>query len=1036
MGSVHAQDISSNEQPLPSELAVAVIGMSGRFPGANTIAEFWSDLAAGVESISHFEEDELRRRGVPEELLSNDNYVKAGAFIRDIEMFDPGFFDMTRREAEITDPQHRILLECAHEALENAAYVAGDYAGTIGVYAGVGMNTYLLTNLMPNRQLLENMGMHQILLGNDKCYATSRIAYKLNLRGPCMSIDTACSSGLVSILMAYKSLISYDCDMALAGGSKVNSADLGYLYEPGGINSPDGHCRAFDAAASGTIFGSGAGVVVLKRLEDAFEDKDHIFAIIRGGAINNDGSDKVGFTAPSVRRQCDVIKQSLGFSEVPPGSISYVEAHGTGTRLGDPVELAALKEAFAAAEREGPCYIGSVKTNIGHLESAAGVAGLIKVIGALADEMIPPSLNYSSLNPAIDFAGSSFEVATKAIPWPRSERPRRACISSFGLGGTNAHLIVEEAPLRTAQRDRRRELLTLSAKTPQALEDSKRALQNAIGDESLGSLKDAAFTLAVGRRPFVHRCFAVADPSAGLLTFSDNCHAKHGLEKVAWIIPGQGSQHLGMCRDFHAYFDVFAQELEACCALYDESHDLDLKPLLLSARDDCDLASLLNDTRYAQPAIFIHAYAMAKQLLAWGVQYDLLLGHSLGEYVAACLSGAIGIDDALALVAARARLIGSLPAGAMLAVSATPETVIRMIEAQSWTSLDIAAINGPNAVVISGPSEDIDDAADYFVAKQLGTGRLVTSRAFHSQLLDPILDDFREHVARISFKSVDVPYVSSLTGKIATSEEIADPDYWVRHLRETVQFGKAVQTLQAQNIDCVVDLGPSTVASSLLRGALDSAVDIPILHCSPNAKQTLPADQALLTALGRFWGVGGRVDWPAVYATRDCYRIPLPGYQFQKQRCWVDAGTLSAVSESFDTVDRSAVTADAPASCNPDAPRNDVERVLGDIWQELLGVDQIRISDNFFELGGQSLLATRVMTRIYEKFGIELDVGAIFNSPTIEGLSIALLEEQMAAVSEEEREVLLTELEHESAKASSGRGTSSVQQLARPIGDA
>ena len=1013
MSAVSAKEIEAAVQPLPDELAVAVIGMSGRFPGASTVAEFWDNLAAGVESISHFTDDELRRHGVPEVQLSNENYVKAGALIRDIDMFDPDFFDMTQREAEITDPQHRILLECAHEALENAGYVGDSYPGTIGLYAGVGLNTYLLSNLMPNRQLLEKLGMHQLLLGNDKCYASSRIAYKLNLRGPCLSIDTACSSGLVSILTAYKALISYDCDMALAGGAKVNSADLGYLYEPGSINSRDGHCRPFDAAAGGTVFGSGAGMVLLKRLEDAIEDRDHILSVIRGGAVNNDGSDKVGFTAPSVKRQRDVIRQSLRFAEVSPETISYVEAHGTGTRLGDPVELEALMEAFDGGSGRS-CYIGSVKSNIGHLESAAGVAGLIKVIASLVNEAIPPSLNYSTPNPAVDIASGRFEVATELIPWPRSERPRRACVSSFGLGGTNAHLIVEEGPLQRSRQEDLHELLLLSAKSSEALDEAQRALQSAVDGELPGSLGDAAYTLAVGRRPFAQRSFAIADPSSQSLRFETGPRSDGKPDKVAWVVPGQGSQHLAMCRDLHARFAVFARELEACCHMYKASHGVDLAPLLLSARDDG--AASLKRTHYAQPAIFVHAYAMARQLLAWGLRPDLMLGHSLGEYVAACVSGALDIDSALALVAARARLIGSLPSGAMLAVSAAPEAAMQIVRQRDSSTLDIAAVNSPHSVVISGSSEAIDDAARCFVAEQIEVRKLVTSHAFHSRSLDPILDEFRECVARVRFEAPDVPYISSLTGAIATPDEIAEPDYWVRHLRDTVQFGKAVKTLETEQVDCVIDLGPSTVASSLVRAALDEAGDVPILHCSPNVNQTLPADRTLLTALGSFWSVGGHVDWSAVYAGRNCSRVLLPGYRFQKRRCWVDVGTPSS-GDADVPAERSRPTGDSPTPRYPGAPRNDVERILGEIWQELLGVEQVTVTDNFFDLGGQSLLATRVLTRIHESLGVELDVGAVFDAPTIESLAIALLEAQMATVSEQEREALLDEVEQESGEA-------------------
>lgn len=1016
--------MSHVQNTLPEELAVAVIGMSGRFPGADNVQQFWQNLKDGVESISTFEENTLREKGVPEQLLKHDNYVKAGASINNIEYFDPAFFDMTPREAEITDPQHRVLLECAHEALENAGYVGSDYPGSIAVYGSVGLNTYLLSNLMPNQDLLQSMGMHQLLLGNDKCYSTSRIAYKLNLKGPCLSIDTACSSGLVSILTAYKSLLAYDCDMALAGSAKVNSADTGYLYEPGSINSPDGHCRTFDAEAGGTVFGSGAGMLLLKRLDDALDDNDNILAIIRGGAINNDGSDKVGFTAPSVNRQRDVIEQALDFSEVPSESISYVEAHGTGTRLGDPVELDALNSAFADSG-EQTCLIGSVKTNIGHLESAAGVAGLIKVVCALNEETIPATLNYATPNPAINFANGPFNVVAENTPWPKAEEPRRACVSSFGLGGTNAHLIVEEAPESKSKHDNTPELLLTSAKCTTALHQGQTDLQ-AYLTQTATPLKDVAYTLALGRTAYEQRSFAVVAPedvSGKEASFSKNQQVKGPLQKLAWIIPGQGNQHLGMSRDLYARFDIFKQSLDECCGHFEQHQDVNLKTLLLAQSNDDELTHQLTDTRYAQPAIFTHAYAMAKQLLAWGIKPDLLLGHSLGEYVVAVISGVLTLEDGVKLVAERARLMAKLPNGAMLGVSASEAKVRAVIGQSDQILLDVAAINSPHSVVLSGCEDHIDLAAPLLSLVNIDTRKLMTSHAFHSHMMEAILEEFRLFVARINFKPIAIPYVSSLTGELASLAEVSTPEYWARHLRETVQFGNAMTTLQGEGVDCVMDLGPSTTAAMLARDNLTTSTAV--ISCSVNVKQTRAQDSALLEAVGQYWSLGGRVDWPAFYGQRECYRAALPGYRMQKQRYWIDPvprKTSEAVSVSESTnnvnlhklkVDEVKMDRDLGTATETYAgvPRNDIEKMLVDIWQELLGVEKVSITDSFFDLGGQSLLATRVITHIYEKTGIELDASTLFDAPTIEEIAIAIIERQMMMASNDEIEKLLVEME-------------------------
>ncbi|MGH8076128.1 MAG: type I polyketide synthase [Lysobacter sp.] len=1002
--------------------SVAIIGAAGRFPGAVDVDQFWANLAAGVDSIRQYSDEELAALGVPDELRSHPSFVRAGARMPGAEDFDPEFFDMTPREAEITDPQHRVLLECAYEAMESAGYVASRYPGAIALYAGVGLNTYLLHNLLPRGDLLRTLGMHQLLLGNDKCYATSRIAYKMNLRGQCLTVDTACSSGLVAVAMAYRSLISYECDMALAGGAKVNASDSGYPYEAGSINSPDGRCRAFDAQASGTVFGSGAGMVVLKRLEDALRDRDNIQAVIRGAAVNNDGSAKVGFTAPSVNRQRDVVRQALSFSEVAPESISYVEAHGTGTRLGDPIEMAALAEAFGnAGPRPQTCAIGSVKTNIGHLEAAAGVAGLIKVVQALRHEQIPPSLNFETPNPAIDFASTPFYVNTQLRPWPAHGELRRASVSSFGLGGTNAHVILEEAPRFAPSETTGPELLLCSAKTATALDAVTRRLSHRLESASAASLADIAHTLACGREHFSHRRFVVAGtraqaasaltppglPAPEVSTLATSTNAP----RLAFVFPGQGVQFAGMAAHLYGTQPAYRRALDECCAAIETASAIDLKPLLLDAAEHH--GPRLDQTDVAQPAIFATSYAMARLWQSWGIQPDVLLGHSLGEYVAACLAGVFSLDDALALVTRRAKLMHQLPTGAMAALRMSGSEATALLLANPQWQCDLAAINGPMAVVVSGPHEAIEQCL-LAVHEQGRDGQVLrTSHAFHSRMQDTMLEEFRAALARVAFSVPQIPFVSCVSGALVESSHVTDPQYWVEQLRNTVRFADGVASAIAHGTQVFVDMGPAATASSMVMANLGAA-PAAVIAASPARQGNTDAQSALLKALGEAWSHGVDVAWEKVYGHRECRRVELPAYPFERKRCWVEppSGIPERGVEPASAPAPIAAVASArePGHDSSAQPRNESEALVAAIWEELLGVQAIGMHDNFFALGGQSLLATRVMTRINEISGVELPVEIIFEQPTIAGVAQALFERRVALEDPELLERLLAEL--------------------------
>ncbi len=979
---------------------VAIIGASGRFPGAENIEQFWDNLAAGVDSIRHLDDAELDALGVDPALRAHPAFVPASARYPGAEDFDPAFFDMTPREAETTDPQHRVLLECAYEALQSAGYVGASYPGAIAVYAGVGLNSYLIHNLLPRTELLQTLGMHQLLLGNDKCYASSRISYKLDLRGPCVAVDTSCSTSLVAVAMAYKSLISFECDMALAGAAKVNAVDGGYPFEPGSIDSPDGRCRAFDARAEGTVFGSGAGLVLLKRLEDALRDRDNIQAVIRGAAINNDGAAKVGFTAPSLTRQRDVVREALTYAELEPASISYIETHGTGTRLGDPIEMAALAEVFGQQRPRASCPIGSVKPNVGHLETAAGVASLIKVVQAMRHRQLPPSLHYEQPNPAIDFDGGPFYVNSTLQPWTSDGQPRRAGISSFGLGGTNAHVIVEEAPpVPAVVRTDAPELLVWSARSEQAMARMGERLAQFAGSSTGAALADVAYTLACGREHFPVRRFQVATglAAAAPLFAGTAAPAVTGTPRIAFVFPGQGVQYAGMAAELYRAQPVYRAALDSCCDTFLRAGGTDLRPLLTLADAP---AGVLDQTALAQPAIFACSYAMARLLQSWGIKPDLLLGHSLGEYVAACLAGVFTLDDALMLVATRATLMQGCAPGAMAALRLSEPDVVALLAANPQWQCDIAAVNGPRAVVVAGPADAIEQCLQALRARGQDGQLLRTSHAFHSRMQDAILDRFAAALAKVTLSAPAIPLVPCHGSAAAAG--MGERRYWVEQLRHTVRFGDAVAAAGAQGADLFIDVGPGATAAGMLQANLQGSA--PVVACAPVAGQANGA-AALFNAVGTLWTRGVDVQWQQVYGQRQCRRVELPTYPFERRRCWVEPARAVPASQA------AAVPVAAAVGGTPEAGHDDSEALVASVWQELLGVMPIGLHDNFFALGGQSLLATRVMSRISERTGIELPVQALYDHPTIAGLAGQLLAQRAALADPALLELLLAELE-------------------------
>ncbi|MBB5873482.1 acyl transferase domain-containing protein [Allocatelliglobosispora scoriae] len=891
--------------------SIAIVGMSGRFPGAADVAELWANIRAGISGITRFTDEELRAAGVPDELIADPAYVKANPVIEGIDLFDAGFFGVGPKEAQILDPQQRLYLEHNWQALEDAGCDPTRFDGTIGVFGGSAWSSYLQNNLAPSG-IASVMGDLAVGLANDKDSLTTRVAHTLGLTGPSYSVQSYCSTSLVAVCAAATSLANFECDMALAGGVNVAVPhNVGYLYQQGGIAPPDAECRAFDAAGLGSPVGSGVGVVALRRLEDAIADGDRVYAVIRGWAINNDGGRKVGFTAPGVQGQAAVIAEAQSSADLSAADIDYVEAHGTGTALGDAAELAALQQVFHGEE----CLIGSIKTNVGHLDRAAGVTSLIKTALALRNEEIPPTRNLADPNHQLRTGEARLEVVTSLREWPRNpDRIRRAGVSSFGIGGTNAHVVLEEAPLPTrADLAPRPELLVWSARTAAAADEMTGRLADHLDvvDERIG---DVAHTLQSGRRLFEHRRVVVAataaEAAAGIRGAKVLAQADGRTDRqVAFLLAGTGEQYPGMAADLHETEPVFRAALQECRAILTERlGGIDPLAEMLSPRsagdaDGSGLSWLLgratpaaantgDATDRLQPATFAVEYALAQLLLSWGIRPSLMAGYSLGEYVAACLAGVLTLDDALALVAFRAQLINELPAGAMAAVPLAEAELRSRIERAQLTGVDIAAVNGPELTIVSGEPDELARLRALLEADAVPCRPLATTHAFHSRMLEPIRTRLTEWVAaNIRPSAPQIPYVSNVTGTLATAEQVTDPGYWAEHMCAAVRFDASLATVIAQGDLALLEIGPGQSLGAMARGRRDYPQDrwrlvVPTL---PAAADPRPASAALAEAVGRLWLAGVPIDWAGYQQDRPVAKVGLPGYAFQRERYWIDA---------------------------------------------------------------------------------------------------------------------------------------------------
>lgn len=886
---------------------IAVIGMACRLPGANTLDEYWHNLAAGVESITWLTEEDLIGAGVPPREFRHPHYVNATFLMDDIECFDARFFGYTPREAELRDPQGRWFLEACYAAVQDSGYDPDRIDGLVGVVGGMANNMYGEHYVKRNAALSAAVGPMAINVGSAPDYLATTVSYRLGFRGPSINVQTACSTGLLAVHTASQLLRSGECDYALAGGVQVElPVRAGHTWAEGNIYTKTGHIRPFDAEASGTIFSSGVGVVALKRLSDALDDGDHIYGVLRGSAVNNDGGDRAGFTAPGVEGQVQLIVEALAAAGVHPDTIGFVEAHATGTLVGDPIEVAGLHRAYREAGGTAlqSIPLGSVKANIGHLGPASGIAGLIKVCLALENQQIPPNINFDTPNPNLDLEKSPFYVVTELTPWQVGETPRRAGVSSFGIGGTNVHLVVEEAPalqprqaVPTGSR-RRWQTIPVSGKTASAAESAAHILGGALAANPDQAFEDVVFTTQVGRPAFAHRRAVVAESLEGA---SEALKAVAGARQanaapapapqLAMMFPGQGTQHAGMGRDLYDTEPAYRDALDECAELLTPHLGEDIRGLLFAAAEDVEQAQArLLETRFSQPALFAVEYSLAALLCKAGVTPDRMIGHSIGEYVAACLAGVFTLPDALAIVAARGRLMQEMAPGAMLAV----DCPVILVQSILPDDVEVAAVNGPRSTVVAGTDEAVAQARALLEGQQITCTELATSHAFHTRLMEPCLKEFAAVVAGFDRFKPALPFVSNVTGTWITDEDATDPEYWARHMRSTVLFADGMSILTGGGDVILVEVGPGDTLSRLARQIIGGQA-ASIVTTMRHRLRSVSDDRVLAEALGALWCQGADIDWAAWTGKRN--RVPLPGYPFERQRHWAEPDPLTQAED-------------------------------------------------------------------------------------------------------------------------------------------
>ena len=902
---------------------VAIIGMALRYAGAQTVDQYWSNICNNVDALHSATDEEILDAGIDAGRLGDRAYVRPAAFIPNTADFDAPLFGFSARDAEIVDPQQRVFLECAWEAFEDAGYDPTGSGKDVGVFAGCGANSYRKQNLDPN---MGTGAMLATMVGNDKDFLATRVAYKLNLTGPAVVVQSACSTSLVATQMAFESLRRGECSMALAGGVSISfPQNTGYVYEPGMILSPDGRCRAFDAKAAGTAIGRGAGAVLLKPLAAAVRDRDHIYAVIHGAAINNDGANKVGYTAPSVEGQADVIRKSMRVAGFAPSTVRYVEAHGTGTEVGDSIEIAALARAFGEDLPKGSCTVSSVKPNVGHTDTAAGVSGLIKAALAMKHRMLPGTVYFERPNPELSLGQTPFKVTSKMEPYT-GNAAFRGGVSAFGIGGTNAHVSLEEWRVDPKHKggladsaatnghdshltERPRSLMfPLSGNSEAALAKQRENLAIHLENKPQDSLEDIAFTLQTGRKLLPHRSFLIAQDrdelrsalgSTQVLKNQVAVTTDSRTPEVYFLFPGQGAQYVNMGRGLYESDERFRKTIDYCCDVLQPLLGVDLRTIMYpEAGGEAEAAERLKETAITQPAVLVIEYALAERVLHAGVVPTAMLGHSLGEYVAACIAGVITLDEALHLVAERGRLVQTVPRGSMLAVSLTEEELLKRLPPE----ICIAALNAPKQTIVSGPTDAIQSFAATLATQRIACQSLPTSHAFHSSMLDPIVGTTRDSVARLNLRPPKIPFISNLTGTWITAEEATSPDYWAAHLRHAVRFSDGLTLLTRKGSGVLIEVGPGETLLALARNATKGIKGIRTVATTPRPTASVTAEAHWMLAVGQLWMAGVKLNWHNVHGDRAPGRVSLPTYPFERQRYWIDhspkkkAGEASEIS--------------------------------------------------------------------------------------------------------------------------------------------
>ncbi|MBS1739288.1 MAG: amino acid adenylation domain-containing protein [Bacteroidetes bacterium] len=955
---------------------VAIIGMAARLPGAESIDAYWELLTSGKESVTFFNENEIDAI-VPDAVKNSKDYVRARGILNNVKAFDAAFFGISPSVAKVMDPQQRLFLEIAWEALEQSGYAKENIHEVIGVFAGVNSNTYFINNVISHPELLEQTGSLRTTFVNDKDYVATRTSFTLDLKGPAVNVQSACSTSLVAIAQAVQSIRSGQCTMALAGGVSINvPIQSGHLYEEGAMFSKDGHCRPFDACATGTTFSDGGGVILLKSKAQAIKDGDVIYAVIKGVGISNDGGGKGSFMAPNAQGQAAAIRMAINDAGVKPDSISYIETHGTATPLGDPIEIEGLKLAFGNTDQKQYCGIGSVKGNFGHLTIASGVASMIKTALSLYHQKMLPSINFSKPNPLIDFSNSPFYVNTLLKEW-KADGKRIAGVSSFGVGGTNAHIILEEgevaqdhSAISSAQSP---ELVCWSAKTTKSLEKYGQLLSNYLDDQVNGTLSNVAYTLQTHRSAFDTRCFTVADNSenfqqqikSGIIALNNTQKITTKSDQLVFAFPGQGDQYVNMCRSLYESNQFFRNSIDHSAQILRPYLDEDLLEILFPTTESESTKSRINETRYSQPALFVISYSLAKLWMSWGIQPNAFIGHSIGEFVAACLAGIFSLDDALKLIAVRGKLMYALPKGSMLSVR------LSEIELQPYLNenISLAAINSSKLCVVSGREEHIAALAQILNKKEIPSRLLSTSHAFHSHMMEPIVSKFEEIVRSITLHTPSKPIASSVTGKWMTNEEATDPKYWAAHLRKPVMFGKAVQTMIDAGNNNFLEVGAGKSVSVLIRQQAGNASVISLTSLE-REEATMPSQKAILFSLGQLWIHGFTIDWNTFYSNRTHTVLHnLPTYAFDKQEFWVEA--IPRHSTSVKLQEAEAVTS---GEASTDPSKDKLLDTIKEILENASGIDfgEASADKSFIQLGLDSLSLTQVALLLKKKFAVSI----------------------------------------------------------------